>query len=135
MSYFWRLIYADGRVADEPENTTSIMVCPPGAMAVVVCSGPPENRTPVVMEYMDHDRLPSSGPWVPIFYRKVSGAPDGNGNQVDLIVFGRGCEGPNEIHARLWALRDGKAVDCPAWAMDMGAVQSLVMESLSGRTR
>lgn len=134
MSYYWRLLYADGSVADEPEDTTSILVCPAGAMAVAVCTGPAWARVPIVMEYMDHERLPSHGPWVPIFYRKVSMAPGGESTP-DLIVFGRGCEGPNEVSSRLWALRDGKAVPCPAWAMDMGACQSLVMESLSGVTR
>lgn len=132
--YHWRLIYADGRIADEPEETTSIMVCPAGAMAIAVCCGPIERRMPVVMEYMAHPRLPKAGPWVPIFYRRRSMAV-GDGPLTDLVVFGRGCEGANEIHSRLWAMSAGRPIDCPNWAIDPAACQSLVMESFSGVTR
>ncbi len=135
MSYHWQLRYADGRVADEPENTTSILICPAGAMAIAVCAGPIGNRVPVVVEYMEHERLPKHGPWVPIFYRKVSMNADGGEHNTDLVVFGRGCEGPNEVSAKLWAMRGGKPVDCPSWAIDVGVCQSMVMESLSGVTR
>jgi len=134
-TYHWRLLYADGRQADEPEETTSILVCPPGAMAIVVCRGPIEQRVPVVMEYMDHERPPGHSSWVPIFYRRRGMNEDGGDHRTELVVFGRGCEGPNEIAARLWAMRGGKPVACPSPAIDLGQCQSQVMESLSGVTR
>ena len=135
-TYHWRLLYASGNQADEPDDTTSILVCPPGAMTIVVCTGPIEQRVPVVMEHMDHERPEGHSPWVPIFYRKRRMSPEDMGvSQTSLVVFGRGCEGPNEIAIRLFAMRGGKPVACPSWAIDLGQCQVQVLESLSGVTR
>jgi hypothetical protein len=134
MAYYWRLLYADGRVADEPDETTSIRVCPSGAMALAVCTGPEGRRVPVVMEYMDAPREPGHSPWQPVFYRRVGTSPGGE-TTIDGVVFGRACEGPNEIKTSLWAMRGGKPIDCPEWLIDQTACQSLVMESFSGVTR
>ena len=134
MAYYWRLFYPSGKVADEPENTTSIRVCPSGAMALAVCTGPEGRRVPQVIEYMDAPREPGDSPWAPVFYRRVGLSP-GGGTDVELVVFGRACEGPNEIKASLWAMQGGKPVDCPEWAIDTAACQGLVLESFSGVTR
>jgi hypothetical protein len=143
-TYYWQLRYPDGRIADEPDETTSINVCPAGALWIVLTRPLPNGkREPVVRESMDHERLPKCGPWMPVFYRKryrdVVTGPDGRMHSLaprtQVNVFGRACESPNGFESRLWMMRNGAPIDCETRFIDVGSVQTLLAEQLVGRTR
>lgn len=142
-AFYWRLDYADGTTVHEPDGEVSILSAPGGATAIVVCRRVFKDgrRIPVVQELMEHPRLLKAGPWVPIFYRRKQMDVRTDGQPVDMTarttgtVFGRGCEGANEIHLRLWTLNAGFVVDCPAHLIDMAQSQLQVMESLASSPR
>lgn len=134
MEYYWRLTYPDGRIADEPENTTSIMVCPPGANRIAVCTGPASRRDEVAAMLMGDDRLLGCSRWVPIFYRRRLGGI-GIESATIATIFGRGCEGVNECHTTVFMMRGSTPVPVPPALFDYAACQGLIQEGLGVRTR
>jgi hypothetical protein len=122
---YWRLEYADGRVLDEPDEGGSIRDSPPLPVRLLL-TRPPERQPFVQVPLLD--RMPGHGPWRPIFYRQRNISLDGSAAPtLVVIVFGRGCEGPERNEAQVWALDTfGNTIDCPDWALDLVAINLLV---------
>lgn len=124
---YWRLIYADDHVEDEPIDNASIRLSHRGAVMLMACAperGPngEDLRKPVLrVNLFDGERL-----YAPVWYRKRSMSA-GTGDaalRLDATVLGRVREGEHNFDGTLWASLDGKTFgDCPAWAMDQTAIE------------
>lgn len=141
---YWRLIFPDGTVADEPDEQCSIGHVGRANAGIIVVTrpGPDGERIAVVGEPLsllgatmlgkDPDqylRERGATPWAPVFYRKRSiSLGDGAEPTTDLIVFGRArITGEGRLDGHLFAVyRDGTVGPCPSWALDATATENLV---------
>lgn len=142
---FWRLVYPDDHVEDEPDTNASILLSRPGAVELHVCrlgamqgERVPVSRIPLVEDDVVYR---------PIFYRRRSMAPDATDVRLDATVIGRGLAnvkadraarrrlqktGQAEVkfNSKLWASFDGATFgDCPQELIDPAAIENLLLNS------
>lgn len=152
--YYWRLVYPDDSVMDEPLDHASILLSRPGAVELHVCSAGlmqgerhPRMRLPL---HDDSGRL-----FRPIFYRKHSMNADSSDHTMDCTVIGRGTlqvDDPKLSRAERQRMKRDGAVDVnapvqfdcflmaalgerafvqppPAWAIDQTAIENLLVNT------
>lgn len=124
----WRLIYLDGRTLDEsPFGGTILERWPdPIELHLIDFAGESVMRVPLPPGYQ------------PVFYRKKTMAMQTKRAEdksafatmdspaLEAIVFGYGRIGVERVEGKLWAWRQGRAVDCPAEHISERAIETQV---------
>lgn len=134
---YWRLYYPDDTFIDEPLSNASIKLARPGAIILAACrplTGPQgqDLRKPIVRVDLFDSTEVDGRLFKPVWYRKRSiGVFSGKRElpRLDLTIFGRAREETHEINSTLWASPDDgtTVIDCPGEAIDMRAIESLVV--------
>lgn len=129
---YWRLIYADDHVEDEPKGNASIRLSHKGAVMLQACEpveGPngADFRQAVFQVRLVDVAEDDSRMYTPIFYRKRSLTP-GTGSRLEATILGRAREGEHDVDGTLWISYDGETFeDCPDWAFDKEAIDGLLV--------
>lgn len=119
--YRWRLAYKDGRILDELPDGSSIDLAWPGAITLFVML----NEKAILQIALEG--------CAPIWYRRrymdtnLKGIPL-SGPKTSALVFGKGIETETEIKPSLWAIIQGRCVDCPASEIDQGVIERQTVE-------
>lgn len=122
---YWRLIYADDHVEDEPLANASIRLSHRGAVMLQACVAEPKDMRRAVFQVRLID-AESNHIYTPVFYRKRSLTP-GTGSELVATVLGRAREGEHNIDGTLWISYDGQTFeDCPDWAIDREAIDGIM---------
>ena len=118
---YWRLYYKNGTYRDERPEEESLRAAPVGAQVLAVCIAQGELRRPLLQ--ID---IPSS--YKPIWYRRKSVSSNNAGAvpQTDAVILGSAREGANGYEGNLYAVIQGKIIDCPPNMIDYGAITSLL---------
>lgn len=147
---YWRLIYADDHVEDEPDENRSILYAHADPIEFHVtrpgrAGEPPRVAILRIPLFVDDVR------YLPIFYRRRSMAADMTDKRLEATVAGRGVAVQNLSRAArrrvmkhggavtaevafdytLWANLAGEAfVDCPMSLVDQEAIEHLLLATL-----
>ncbi len=134
--FFWRLRYSDGQTLDEPVQDGTIDEAWSNAETLLIChrSGKPVLQIPLREFTLPGRSTPSPRNFgvAPIFYRvkfrdtTFGGVPIQATPQTAAVVFGRAIEEGDTVHVNLWAIVNGRCVDCPDKAIDMTAIERMV---------
>lgn len=130
---YWRLIYADDHVEDEPKTNASIRLSHKGAVMLQACEpveGPnsADFRKAVFQVRLIDVADDDSRIYTPIFYRKRSIELKGRGDsRLEATIIGRAREGKHNVDGTLWISYDGETFeDCPEWAFDREAIAGIM---------
>lgn len=111
MGLFWQLNAATGATTLEPPQHASIRLAPSDSVRLVVIEA---DGSPIVQVPLIEDGVA----YRPVFYRRRSQMPGEASSRLDAVVFGRGRESGARIDSTLWAVVNGRIVDCPSTLID-----------------
>lgn len=131
---FWRLIYADDHVEDEPLANASIRLSHKGAVMLQACVYEPDAHGNDMRRAVYQVRLidaENARLYTPVWYRKRSMTALGAGGgtiALEATILGRARDGGNDIEGTLFISYDGQTFeDCPAWAFDRVAIDGILL--------
>lgn len=147
---YWRLVYADDHVEDEPDDNRSILYSRPDPIEFHLCR-PGNAGEPARVAIHRIPLFEDDVRYMPIFYRRRSMAVDDTATRLDATIVGRGAASKNlsraarrriakhggavsaevEFNYTLWASFDGQRLeDCPMDLVDQPAIERLLTVTL-----